>query len=163
MADDVDGARVLPVLEKSAEKVRDSLFFEMGFTRGVLKDDMKYIALRFPPSVANMSLEERQANLDHMNNNLRDRRRPVHTEDPTEPFGHLMPIPGGHDAEQGAVKAYPHYYEADQMYNLVKDPSEQNNVYGLDEYSEQQEALKELLQSYLVTLPGKFPLAEEDS
>ena len=162
-AGDVDGISFLPVLENRAGQIRDSLFFEMGFTRGVLKDGMKYIALRFPPSIANMSLQERQANLDHMNNNLRDRRRPVHTEDPTKPFGHLMPVPGGHDAEQGAVRAYPHYYEADQMYNLVKDPSEQNNVYGLDEYSEQQEALKELLQSYLVTLPGKFPLAEDDS
>ena len=30
-----------------------------------------------------------KANLDVMNNNLRERRRPVHTEDPMAPFGHL--------------------------------------------------------------------------
>jgi arylsulfatase A-like enzyme len=154
----VDGVSFLPVLEKRAEKVRDSLFFEMGYTRGVLKDNFKYIALRYPPSVANLTREERQANLDHMNNNLRARGRPVHTEDPMKPFGHLMPVPGGHDAEQGAVRAYPHYYDADQLYNLAKDPGERMNLFKKPKYREQMESLQILLQSYLVTLPGDFPL-----
>ena len=130
----------------------------MGYTRGVLKDGYKYIALRYPPKIANMTREERQANLDHMNNNLRERGRPVHTEDPMQPFGHLMPVPGGHDAEQGAVKAYPHYYETDQLYDLAEDPDEQKNVWGGEGQAERQEALRDLMESYLVTLPGKFPL-----
>ena len=73
------------------------------------------------------------------------------------PFGHLMPVPGGHDAEQGAVKAYPHYYEADQLYDLANDPNERINVFGREKYAERQQALQELLQSYLLTLPGSFP------
>jgi len=156
--DDMDGRSFLPVLAGRAEKIRDSLFFEMGYTRGVLKDGFKYIALRYPPSIANLTREERQANLDHMNNNLRDRRRPIHNEDPMAPFGHLMPVPGGHDAEQGAVKAYPHYYDPDQLYDLSTDPNEQTNLWGRPEYAERQAQLKQLLQSYLVTLPGRFPL-----
>jgi len=156
--DDVDGASFLPILQGRAAKIHDSLFFEMGYTRGVLKDDYKYIALRYPPVIANMTRAERQANLDHMNDNLRERGRPVHTEDPMAPFGHLMPVPGGHDAEQGAVKAYPHYYDADQLYYLPEDPNEQRNLWGRPGYAERQRIMQDLLQSYLLTLPGDFPL-----
>jgi arylsulfatase A-like enzyme len=156
--DDVDGASFLPILQGRAAQIRDSLFFEMGYTRGVLKDDFKYIALRYPPVIANLTRAERQANLDHMNDNLRERGRPVHNEDPMAPFGHLMPVPGGHDAEQGAVRAYPHYYDADQLYYLVEDPDERDNLWGRPGYEARQEALQDLLQAYLVTLPGGFPL-----
>ena len=155
---DMDGVSFLPVLEGRAEQIRDSLFFEMGYTRGVMKNQYKYIALRYPPVIANLTREERQANLDHMNNNLRERGRPVHNEDPMKPFGHLMPVPGGHDAEQGAVKAYPHYYDPDQLYNLSSDPDEQRNIFGLEAHSEQQEELRILLESNLAKLPGRFPL-----
>ena len=159
---DVDGASFLPILLGREAKIRDSLFFEMGFTRGVLKDDYKYIALRFPPPVANLTREERQANLDHMNDNLRERGRPVHTDDPMAPFGHLRPVPGGHDAEQGAVKAYPHYYAADQFYYLPDDPNEQENLWGQPGYAERQELMQDLMHSYLVTLPGDFPLLPKE-
>jgi arylsulfatase A-like enzyme len=155
---DVDGGSFLPVLQGREAKIRDSLFFEMGYTRGVLKDDHKYIALRYPTVIANLTREQRQANLDHMNDNLRERGRPVHTEDPMAPFGHLMPVPGGHDAEQGAVRAYPHYYDADQLYFLPDDPNEKENLWGQPDYAEHQELMQELLHSYLVTLPGHFPL-----
>ena len=159
--EDMDGTSFLPVLEGRSEKIRDSLFFEMGYTRGVMKAGLKYIALRYPPSIANMTREERQAKLDWMNDNLRERGRPVHTEDPMQPFGHLMPVPGGHDAEQGAVKSYPHYYEADQLYDLAKDPNEQVNLFDDPAYRERREELRTLLESYLVTLPGQFPLMAE--
>jgi len=124
----------------------------------VLKDDYKYIALRYPPVIAGMSRAERQARLDHMNDNLRERGRPVHNEDPMAPFGHLMPVPGGHDAEQGAVKAYPHYYDADQLYHLVEDADERVNLWGRPGYAERQQIMQDLMHSYLVTLPGDFPL-----
>jgi hypothetical protein len=130
----------------------------MGYTRAVLKDGVKYIALRYPPSIANMTREERQAKLDWMNDNLRERRRPVHTEDPMAPFGHLMPVPGGHDAEQGAVKSYPHYYEADQLYDIGMDPDESVNLFDSPEYLEKANEMRSTLQEYLQTLPGEFPL-----
>ena len=155
---DMDGVSFLPLLEGRAEKIRDALYFEMGYTRGVLQDGYKYIALRYPPSIAKLSREERQANLDHMNDNLRERGRPIHNEDPMAPFGHLMPVPGGHDAEQGAVKAYPHYYDPDQLYDLSKDPNEQNNLWGQPGQAERQEAMQDLMESFLLTLPGRFPL-----
>jgi arylsulfatase A-like enzyme len=156
--DNVDGTSFLPILTGEKDSVRDSLFFEMGFSRAVLKDDVKYIALRYPPQIANMSIQQRQANLDEMNDNLRERGRPVHTEDPTMPFGHLMAIPGGHDAEQGAVNTYPHYYEPDQLYDLSSDPKERNNLIDDEAYSDEEKELKSLMQDYLQDLPGNFNL-----
>ncbi len=156
--DNVDGISFLPVLQDKKDSIRDALYFEMGYTRAILKDGLKYIALRYPPQIANMTREERQAALDHMNDNLRERRRPVHTEDPMQPFGHLMAIPGGHDAEQGAVKSYPHYYEPDQLYDLKRDPKEQNNLINNPEYRTRAIELKKSLISHLKNMPGDFPL-----
>lgn len=157
-AANVDGKSFLPVLLRQTESIHDALFFEMGYTRGVLKDGVKYIALRYPDDILNMSLEERQARLTEMNDNLRDRRRPVHTEDPSKPFGHLMAIPGGHDAEQGAVKAYPYYYDTDQIYDIRLDPNEQTNRHSDPGYLEISNSLQKELQSFLHSLPGEFPL-----
>lgn len=156
--ENVDGFSFLPILKGTSKSVRDSLFFEMGFSRAILKDNFKYIALRYPPSIANMSLEMRKANLDEMNDNLRERGRPVHTEDPSMPFGHLMPVPGGHDAEQGAVRNYPHYYDADQLYNLSDDPKETINLFEDESYTNKIDELKQLLEEVLDTLPGEFSL-----
>lgn len=156
--ENVDGISFLPVLLGEKKSVRDSIYFEMGFTRGVLKDGVKYIALRYPQAIANMTRKERQAKLDEMNDNLRERGRPVHTEDPMAPFGHLMPIPGGHDAEQGAVKSYPHYYESDQLYDIRIDPKERINLVNDPAYLEHSVQLKRLLQGYLEDMPGEFPL-----
>ena len=154
----VDGISFLPILENRATSIREALFFEMGYTRAVLMDGMKYIALRYPPSVASMTREQRQAELDKMNNNLRARGRPIHTEDPMKPFGHLMPIPGGQDAEQDAIKSYPNYYDSDQFYDLVRDQQERINLYTNPEYKDKVTRLKSLLQEHLKSMPGGFPL-----
>jgi len=156
--DNIDGVSFAPILRGDSKQVHEALFFEMGYTRGVLKDGFKYIALRYPPKIANLSLEERQANLTKMNDNLRDRGRPVHTEDPTMPFSHLMPIPGGHDAEQAAIRKYPNYYDADQLYDLSKDPKERNNLADDPAYAEKLAELQALLREHLQTLPGNFDL-----
>ena len=111
-------------------------------------------------SIENMSREERQARLTEMNDNLRERGRPVHTEDPDAPLGHLMPIPGGHDAEQGAIRSFPHYHDPDQLYELVSDPGEQTNLAGDPRYAETLASMQTLMQSYLVRLPGAFPLQD---
>lgn len=155
---DMDGRSFLPILLGRAERTHDHLFFEMGFVRAVMKDDWKYIALRYPEPILRMDLAERQARLDDMNRSLTERGRPVHTRDPLQPFGQLMAIPGGHDAEQGAIGAYPHYHDPDQLYDLVSDPAEQTNRFGRAGLEAKAGQLRLLMQSHLDRLPGDFPL-----
>ena len=45
-----DGRSFRPLLEGKTNRLHDALFFELGFTRGVLKENWKYIALRYPPN-----------------------------------------------------------------------------------------------------------------
>ena len=156
---DMDGASFLDVLEGRKEKFRESLYFEIGYTRGVISDGFKYIALRYPDKIAKLSPEERQAALDKLNNSLRSRGREIHNEDPTAPFGHMMAIPGGHDAGRAAQDLHPNYFDADQLYDLNVDPSEKVNLWGDEDLAERQASMAKLLQSYLETLPGEFPLA----
>ncbi|MEQ8955034.1 MAG: sulfatase-like hydrolase/transferase, partial [Gammaproteobacteria bacterium] len=64
--DHIDGVSFLPILQNRTNAVRDSLFFEIGYTRAVLKDDYKYLAIRYPEAIKSMTLEQRQERLDNM-------------------------------------------------------------------------------------------------
>ncbi|TDU69289.1 arylsulfatase A-like enzyme [Prosthecobacter fusiformis] len=47
----LDGRSVLPVLKDSSAPWREALLLENGHTRGVVSDQWKYVALRYPPDV----------------------------------------------------------------------------------------------------------------
>lgn len=151
-----DGVSFKKVLEGDTTELRSSLYFEMGYTRGVLKDNFKYIALRYPDKIENMSMEERQQRLDDWNHLLHLRGREPNNIDATKPFGHLQIIPGGGDAEYKATLRYKHYTDKNQLYDLSKDPSEQNNLFGQPGYEEISKNLQNELSMYLNDLPGHF-------
>ena len=151
-----DGVSFKRVLEGDTTELHPSLYFEMGYTRGVLKNNFKYIALRYPDKIENMSMEERKKRLDDWNHLLHLRGRKPNNIDPTKPFGHLQIIPGGGDAEYKATLRYKHYTDKDQLYDLSKDPTEQNNLFGKSGYEEIAKDLKKELSVYLNDLPGHF-------
>lgn len=153
-----DGHSFAPVLLGTAsEPIRKSLYFELGYVRGVLKDGWKYIALRYPESARNMSTAERQKRLDRFNAQQRKTGRPVYTEDPSRPFSHISLVPGGGDAERGSIGRYPNFYDADQLYHLADDPTEQRNLVGTGPAADAKLAeLKAELARTLATLPGNF-------
>lgn len=151
-----DGKSFMPILDGKKKKVRESLYFEMGFSRGVLKDNHKYIALRYPEYAMNWTVKQRQKKLDEWNNFRIKNKLKYHFTDPTLPFSHLMLIPGGGDAEYPSTKRYKHYYDVDQLYDLNKDPNEQNNVYADKKYKSTLKKLKKELTKYLNDLPGIF-------
>jgi arylsulfatase A-like enzyme len=152
----LDGKSFSPVLEGTTDKIHDSLYFEMGYSRAVIKDGFKYLALRYPEEVKNMTVEERTRRLEASNEKLRQRGRPLPTEDPTAPFSHLFLIPGGHDVDQVAIKSIPGFFDADQLYDLGKDPGEQTNLAGDEAYAERLEMLKQELAKYVERLPQGF-------
>ena len=77
-------------------------------------------------------------------------------------FGHSGQIPGGWDNELKAMKKYPAYYDADQLYDLEADPKEQNNLAYLSEYTTILKDLKSELQLYIDKLPGGFAEFKKD-
>jgi len=153
---DFDGRSFRPVLEAKAEEIHDSLYFEMGYTRGVRKGRWKYVALRYPERARNMSLAERKAILERSNAKLRERGKKVRCIDPSAPFSHISLIPGGGDAEAASTGKYAGYYDADQLYDLSSDPGEQKNLANNPKYSGILDQMKRELKKYLDQLPGGF-------
>ena len=151
-----DGRNASAQLAGSGKPLRDYLYFELGYTRAILKGKLKYLAVRFPERAANMPLDERRQRLARQIKELKTRGRPIPTQDPMAPFSHLTLVPGGADAEQVAVKAHPDYFDADQLYDLSKDPNEQHNLIDDPAYAEQARTMRELLAAHLKRMPGRF-------
>ena len=151
-----DGKSFKKVLDGDTSEIHSSLYFEMGYSRGILKDDFKYIALRYPEKIENYTLKERQEILDEWNAHLALRGKEPNNLDATKPFGHLQIIPGGGDAEFKATLRYKHYTDKNQLYDLSKDPTEQNNLFGQAGYEEITKELQEELKKHLEDLPGNF-------
>ncbi len=151
-----DGKSMLPILNGEKDAIHESLYFEMGFSRGVLKDSFKYIALRYPEFAMKWDINKRKQILDNWNAFREKNKLRHHFTDPSLPFSHLMLIPGGGDAEFPSTKRYKHYYDTDQLYDLRTDPKEQNNLFGDPGYADKVKELQGVLKRYLDELPGKF-------
>jgi len=153
-----DGQSFWPILNGKPQAPGRVLYFELGYTRGIRKGRWKYIALRYPEKIENMTFEERKQVLEKWNADRRRRHLEIVTKDPTKPFSHLTPIPGGGHAELQSTGKYPGYYDRDQLYDLLNDPHEQRNLAKKPEYRKKLEEMKQELQKILDTLPGRFNL-----
>ncbi len=151
-----DGKSFLPILNGKQKEIHTSLYFEMGFSRGILKDNFKYIALRYPEFAMNWTYEERKKELDDWNNFRIENKLEYHYTDPNMPFSHLMLVPGGGDAEYPSTLRYKHYYDVNQFYNLTDDPDEQINLFDDKKQASKIADLQKELSNYLTLLPGKF-------
>ncbi|MBT7061633.1 MAG: sulfatase-like hydrolase/transferase [Lentisphaerae bacterium] len=151
-----DGHSLKPLLEGQTQTVRESLYFEMGYTRAVRKGDWKYLALRYTEQARKMPLAKRKQILERVNKNLLRRSKKVHSTNPEDRFSHISLVPGGGDAEHGSMGKYPAYYDNDQLYNLAEDPKEQRNLARDPAYAEKLAEMKRELRGYLAKLPGGF-------
>jgi len=156
----MDGKSFRPLLNGSNKKIHESLYFEMGNTRAVIKDGFKYLAFRPSDRLKNMTYQKRKELLD-----LTIRIHQLRTKDnvntwpvtdPNKPFGHLGLYPGGTACDRKSEKAYPNYNARDQLYDLKNDPMEQNNLAGKPAYKQRLNALKKELAGYLKNQPGSF-------
>jgi arylsulfatase A-like enzyme len=136
------------------------LYFELGYGRGILKGQWKYVSIRYPEHIANMPMEERERVLDEWNAKRYRLHIPVVTTDPTRPFSHLTAIPGGGHAESASTGTdhYPGYYDPDQLYDISKDPGEQKNLAKDPEYKQKLDELKREMEKIQQNLPGEFVL-----
>ncbi|MEM9399825.1 MAG: sulfatase-like hydrolase/transferase [Verrucomicrobiota bacterium] len=107
----IDGLSFKQALFGGQDPLRKVLFGELGHSRAVKTKDWKYIAVRYP--------EELQKRIES-GETFKDFN------------GNPMPLPyltrNGHLGYH-ASRQNPHYFDADQLYNLKTDPEENENVY----------------------------------
>jgi len=153
-----DGESYLPILNGEPQEGERIMYFELGYARAIRKGNWKYLAVRYPESIQNMTPAERKQVLEEWNAERRRKHLRIVTEDPTKPFSHLTAIPGGGDAERKSTGSFPGYFDPDQLYDLSRDPNEQNNLAKDPEYKQKLEEMQREMQKILDTLPGTFPL-----
>jgi arylsulfatase A-like enzyme len=125
----MDGRSLAAIVRGSDSPVHDALFCELGYSRAVKTRDWKYIAIRYPREV-----REKIAQGQKFNGwEGRKENRPYLVAN-----SHL----GFH-----AARLNPHYFEADQLYDLRNDPREETNV--IEQHPQQAQEMKALLTSYL--------------
>lgn len=110
-ANTIDGRSYRVVLEGSEAPVHDAIFAEMGWARAVKTKRWKYIAVRYP------SAAEKEIPLGIKLDHGKDSQlvsRPYYSDN-------------GSLGLKGA-KHNPHYFESDQLFDLVADPAEEHNV-----------------------------------
>ncbi len=151
-----DGKSFQSLLEGGSGRIHDALYFEIGCCRAVLKDNWKYLALRYPEYMTNMSFDERKAALDRYNRGPNREKKEPHNTDPNSPFGHIGLPPGGRGSEQPAIRHFKHYFDVDQLYNLDTDPGEQQNLAADPRYRKKLGEMQALLAKLLERLPGTF-------
>ena len=156
---DFDGESFLPYLNGATQDPGRVLYFELGYGRGVLKGPWKYMEIRYPKEVANMSKAERKKLLEDWNAERIRKHMEIVTKDPTDGFSHLTAIPGGGHAEamSTGTKHYPGYYDPNQLYHISKDPHEQKNLVKDPEFSQKLKEMQRELRQELDSLPGDFP------
>jgi len=152
-----DGVSLRPVLAGRRPDRPRVLYGEMGHTRAVIKGQWKYLALRYSDYIQKMPMSERLAWLAAANEYQRSNRwSTFETNDPRGRFGHSGFIPDLWDHEKVALASYPHFFDADQLYDLSADPREQRNLAGDSRYQDVLADMKAELRRLLKPLPGGF-------
>jgi arylsulfatase A-like enzyme len=153
-----DGYSFLSALENEPYKARESMFFELGYARAVVKDDWKYLTIRYPEYAMKLTLDERKVLLNKYNEFRESFGEKAISRDHTLPYGHLEMFPGGGGAENGTYGKKPGFFDPDQLYDLKNDPKEDVNLAKMAEYKNKLQEMKNLMQSHLKKLPGKYRL-----
>lgn len=146
----IDGFDLSPVLRGvKKEPLRNSIFGEIGYSRGVLTaDGWKYIAIRYPEQV--------------LRKIARGETFPSFQGGPTpgENFegGNRGPLARPYLVRNGhlgfnASRHNPNYFDVDQLYNINEDPFELNNLAA--EQPEKVAEMQSLLSEYLKTFPDR--------
>jgi arylsulfatase A-like enzyme len=132
---EIDGTSLKNTLEGSNEPVHDHLFFEIGFARGVMTKNWKYIAVRYDEKT-NRKIEKRQK-FDGWEGRKLDLPYYVRNQ-------HLGYHAGIYNKN---------YFDRNQLYNLKNDPLEKSNVFNSE--AEKAEEMKNFLSRYLNSMTGR--------
>jgi arylsulfatase A-like enzyme len=132
----LDGTSFAPLLRGRPADApeREHVYFEMGYARALSDGTHKYVALRYPDAL-----------IDSMRSGSLDRAP------------NLLAMPGQVHSDI-AMTHYPHYFDANQLYNLDRDPYEQRNRIGHSPPRDTLQQLRRSLRTILATFERPFPL-----
>ncbi|EDM25412.1 sulfatase [Lentisphaera araneosa HTCC2155] len=132
---EMDGVSMRPVFEDPEKQIHESLFFQLGSARGVLKDGFKYIANRFSE----------------------DRIKKIKSVSNKEGLGAKMTYTDGHiGVGTRGMRFNPEYLEYDQLYNLSDDALEKKNLSKNPEYAQKLKEMKAELLTHLKPFDRPF-------
>lgn len=128
----LDGTDLLPVLRGQAAG-QQAIYLENACTRAVVdREGWKYLAVRLPPAARAEQDAGRQVSQ----------------------WGRVLD--GKDQLTFGAEKVYPHYFAADQLYQVDRDPEERSNLAGDPASADRLAALRSRLDAYSASLPHAF-------
>lgn len=107
----MDGESLVPLLNKDTTDWRENLLLEITYSKAIVNDQWKYIAVRFP--------EKTQEKIKNDTKNLYNHEGTLYSSN--NPAGRLK-------VRYKADELYPAYYDYDQLYNLKVDSEEQHNL-----------------------------------
>jgi len=125
--------------------VRDSILLECQYPRAVVTPSWKYIAARAPDEVV------KRMEADAIRAEKEGTRRRVSwagEDNAKQKFSKGV--------KNDSDRDFPGYFDPDQLYDLERDPFEQNNLVNNPEYKTVLAEMKETMESYLVTMPQEF-------
>jgi len=132
---ELDGVSLKETLKGKQKPVHDYLFFELGFARGVMTKDWKYITVRYDKKA-----EKQIADGVVLTGwNGHKYKQPYYIRN-----SHL----GYH-----AALLNEHYFERNQLYDMINDPVENNNI--IESNPEKVGELKKMLVKSLESFPDR--------
>ncbi|NOR74319.1 MAG: sulfatase-like hydrolase/transferase [Draconibacterium sp.] len=132
---ELDGVSLKKTLFGSQKSVHDYLFFELGFARGVMTKDWKYITVRYDEKA------EKQ---------IKD--GVILTGWNGHKYNQPYYIRNSHLGYHAAL-LNEHYFERNQLYDMKNDPVENNNI--IDSNSKKTEEMKKMLVKSLESFPDR--------
>ena len=156
--DKFDGKSFKSALEGKEFTGRKSMYHELGYARAVVKDGFKYYAVRYPKWAEEFTFEQRKDTLQKYTKFRESFGEHGISDNPNDPYGQLEMVPGGGGAEHNAYLNHPNFSDPDQLYDLENDPNEEHNLINDPKYAEKLKMLKQELNKYIESLPGKFEL-----
>lgn len=130
----MDGKDMASVLLDPNASYREYAYTEAGYARAITDGRMKYIAFYYPQHMIDSM---KSGKIDFAPNQLGSKKQ-------------------AHSSI--AIESYPHYFDANQLYNLVEDPYEVNNLAYQEEYAEILERMQvNMRDQFLSTFTHPYP------